>query len=702
MDTTPRHSAVLPASVDPDWTVVIEGADYRLRRVHESLLTVADGHVGTRGTREERDQGSEPLVMVAGVFDAPQAGDIPRPLPGPLWFAVDLDPGKEGSDRRILDLRHGLLWRETPDWPWLRSVRFASLARPGTQVCRIETDGDLAVGETLLLPANTSADMHTGHDRTLAADWLQVHGIGGVTATATDHVAVDADGRRLDRIAIVRGTPDQAPPIQEGLDALATATDTGVDGLLAEHRAAWLARWDHAQVDIDGDSDLQRNVRFCLFHLMASAASEGEAAVGARGLSGPAYAGHVFWDADVFVLPFLAATHPPAARAMLEYRWRRLGAARDRARAEGRQGARFPWESAHDGTEATPPQAVIGDLVLPIHTGEQQVHIVADVAWAALHHHLWSARPEDADVVTDLVVETARYWASRIEVNRDGNVHIRGVMGPDEYHPDVDDNLFTNVMARWNLQQAANLVDDRDRAATWRELADRLVVLRDPESGVHEQFVGYRDLEPLLIADVVPPPVAADLLLGHDRIQTTQVIKQADVLMAHHLVPDQLPPGSLDVDLDHYLPRTAHGSSLSPAIHAALLARLDRPDEAADLLTLAARLDLDDISGTTAGGLHLAAMGGVWQALAHGFLGLSPTPTGLRIDPRQLPETWSRLGIRVLFHGVPVTVQLTHDRCDLHAARPIALLPGSTTVPAHARHLAMERTSQGWTPGAPP
>jgi trehalose/maltose hydrolase-like predicted phosphorylase len=435
---------------------------------------------------------------------------------------------------------------------------------------------------------------------------------------------------------------------------------------------------------------------------MASVADEGEAAVGARGLSGLGYRGHVFWDADVFVLPFLAATHPEAARAMLEYRLRRLPAARAAARELERAGARFPWESASSGADVTPSHAHDRQgRVLPIRTGELEEHIVADVAWAACCYLDWTGDEVFlAGAGRALLVETARYWASRIRLDEDGRGHIYGVIGPDEYHEPVDDNAYTNVMARWNLRRAAALADGVDDAERerWLEIADALIDGYDPVRGLHEQFAGFFELEPLVIAELAPRrPIAADLLLGPERVEGAQVVKQADVLMLHHLVPGELRQGALLRDLRFYEPRTAHGSSLSPGVHAALLARAGILDQALANLRLASRIDLDDLTGTTAGGLHLGAMGSVWQALAFGFAGLRPAGDALAIDPR-LPETWSALELRVRFRGSRVRIRIEPHtltvRADPSTAISVAGMPHNLTAPTS--DLRLERRDGHW------
>jgi trehalose/maltose hydrolase-like predicted phosphorylase len=253
------------------------------------------------------------------------------------------------------------------------------------------------------------------------------------------------------------------------------------------------------------------------------------------------------------------------------------------------------------------------------------------------------------------------------------------VIGPDEYHEDVDDNAFTNVMARWNLRRGADLADElglAPEAADWRQIAAKLIDGWDAETRLYEQFADYWSLEPLLADEVAVPPFAADALLGGARVRRSQLIKQADVLMLHHLVPEEVEPGSLRPNLSFYDPRTTHGSSLSPATHAALLARCGEPDRALLPFRMAARLDLDDLSGTTAGGLHLATMGGLWQSLAYGFCGLRPGRDFLDIDPR-LPSDWSALTLHLVFHGAPVRIRAEHDRVVVDCTAPLTVRIGS-------------------------
>ena len=667
-----RRGEVPRLDGDEAWTISTRGFDPELERVQSAVLTISDGAIGTSGSPVGSHPAARPRVLAAGLYD----GDGPTTdlAACPVWTRLDGELPRATTFERELDLHSGLLRQRVGRESKLESLLFSSLARPGTAVLRAKGMRELLESAG---PLESVPGAHVETGAVNGTTWMRQRvGSGGLAVAASEQL----EGAALDRLATYVVNPASVPDPEEALRRLDQARELGFDGLLTEHRRRWGKRWETADIRIEGDDELQRLVRFALFHLMGSAAECGEAAVGARGLTGPAYRGHVFWDSDVFVLPFLAATDPPAARAMLEYRLRRLGAARAAADELGRAGARFPWESAAAGVDVTPSQAHDhAGRVVAIRTGELEEHIVADIAWAAACYIDWSGDTAfAAGPGRQLFTETARYWASRIRVDPNRRAHIYGVIGPDEYHEPVDDNAFTNVMARWNLRRAAEAangnVAERERES-WLELADALVDGFDPETQLYEQFAGFNRLEPVVIADLVPHrPIAADLLLGHERTLGAQVLKQADVLMLHHLVPGEVAPGSLEPNLAYYEPRTAHGSSLSPAIHAGLFARAGRFGPALEALRLACRIDVDDLTGTTAGGVHLATMGGVWQALVFGFAGARASAAGLDFDPR-LPEAWDELGVQLQFHGYPVRARIGHDTIliDADPAVPVSV-----------------------------
>lgn len=686
------------------WTLTFEiDADERPDPSVVSLLTLSNGSIGVRGGLEDRVD-DDHFVMAAGAFGRGPEGLV-RPLPGGAPTVLSDSGNKVERFRRIIDLRTGVVARQGTQGE-LRTVRFASLTHPDIVALRAQ---DGAAGTPWPRPSGPPrVASATAADHTSVVDPDRADAT--VTETASDRAVVITaaeqrhrvldDGRRIDRLAAIRA--DTLARRQacrtEATSALGSARRAGFDRLLSEHRRAWARRWTTADVEIDGDPDNQIAVRFALFHLLSCAPTTGEAVVGARGLTGLAYAGHVFWDTDVYVLPALAATIPTGARAVLQYRIARLDAARKRALERGLAGARYPWESADTGEEVTPPS--VRDLEgreIPVITGEHAEHINADIVWALHHYIQWTG---DWSILSsgglDVVLETARYWPGRMRTDEYGRAHLDGVIGPDEYHELVDDNAFTNNLARWHLRWAAELGASQGRtteAVSFREAADALVDGYEPTTGRHEQFAGFDELEPVMIGDIARPPVAADVLLGRPRVQATQIIKQPDALMLHHMLPDRCPPGSLRADVDHYLPRTAHGSSLSPAICASVLARDGRPDEALALFDVAARLDLDDLTRTSAGGLHLATMGGLWQAVVHGFGGIMPSTAGLIIDPC-LPQRWERLSVRIRYRDQPLHITIDDENIVVDSPAVVPVIVGGKRLLTPCRSARPRRTDR--------
>ncbi|MGA8417875.1 MAG: glycosyl hydrolase family 65 protein [Candidatus Dormiibacterota bacterium] len=652
-DQLGRRQRGQPPDPTPEssWRVAIEGLDEGHEPARSTMLTLADGRIGTT---------SQPLgstrvtgeTRMAGFYEG--EGPEEHLCTAPSWNQLGIPLDGSGRLARVLDLHTGVLVQHLEhDGSSLSVVEFSSLAEPGTAV------GWAAGSHSLLDSINTKA---TEAEILAARD--------GVLALHIGDERRDGDPAVLERIAVyARGD------IGIARERAREARAVGVSTLHRRHRESWARRWNDAHIDIRGDDELLRNIRFSLFQLMGAVGTEGEAALGARGLSGDGYHGHVFWDSDVFVLPFLAATCAPAARAMLEYRIRRTGAAMEQARELGLQGAKFPWESASSGYEIT-PDTVMGPRgeIVRVRNGEMENHIVADVAWAACRYDDWAGN--DAfrrGPLLHLLVATARYWASRIECDADGSAHIRHVIGPDEYHDDVDDNAFTNVMARWNLRAAATRAGgdcDEREVRQWQVLAEAIEDGLDPESRIYEQFSGFSSLAPFPLRETYgPAPFAADAVIGFDRIQRLQVLKQADALMLHLLIPAEVAEDSLRPNLDRYLPMTAHGSSLSPAVHAALLARVARYPEALELLRLAAGIDVGDTSGPNAG-LHVATMGGVWLALVEGFAGVQADGDGLSVRPR-LPDAWETLTVHLVYRGTRVQLRIKGDEVKVETGGPL-------------------------------
>ena len=692
------------------WVVDIAPLDGWPRRACESIATVADASFGARGLTGLDGSVSWPALFAAGVYTG---DDIPELLAGPVWTSLEARLDGPWTESVQLDLRHGIV-RQRWDLDGREIVlrRFLSGADAGVGVQRV--DGPIGLVETsepLLRPeqrpeTSVTSGLIGGVEVMTVRD---PRSGATIAAAAHDEVNDASSSRSIVRLVGI-GSGGAALAQTLAADRLRRARLTGAAALAQRHRSAWDRRWERCGTWFPDRADLERAVRFANFHLLCagSTGSEpdgavgsppAESAIGARGTTGTAYRGHVFWDTDVFVVPALSAIAPDGARRSLEYRWARLGQARARARSEGRRGARFPWESAADGAEVTPTTAhdLRGNL-LPIRTGDLEIHITADIAWAVGNHVEWTG--DDAFLAThglELLVETARYWTARLEIDRDGSAHLRDVIGPDEYHERVDDNIFTNVMVRHNLRLAAAAAlrfggCDPTEIRSWRELSEAVVAEPD-DAGIYEQFSGYHSLHALSVYDIGRPPLSADALLGHDVVAGSQIIKQPDVMMAYHLVPDLMDAESFERNLELAMERTAHGSSLSPAISASLLLRARRWSEAVHLLELAAFLDLDDMTGTTAGGLHLATMGGLWQAVTFGLVGLRPTGSGLSFDPRVPPDLGS-IRHRLMYHGTLVDVRITGDRARVEAAEPVPVTVADET--RLARRHDVQRSGEGW------
>ena len=702
-----RSDGVGGPVADPSWRLEVDGTEPGREREVESWLTVGNGRTGTRGSLEEGSPQSQPAFYVAGIYGwHPQEQAGPELVRGPDWphlrpgTGTAAGPGEGASDlRRTLDLRHGVLFRESPGF---RTARFASLADRALVV--LQADG-AAAADPPVPPATgaveaVEAEVHGGRVE------LCVQGRGGAPvwfAMSTEA----SEGRTTRLVAVNRDGPARA--------ALDQALSAGTAHLLARHRRAWRQRWVDADVVVHGDRRAQRELRFALYHLIIAADPESDrASVGARSLSGPGYRGHVFWDTEIFLLPFYIWTHPETARALLAYRYRTLPAARAKAARMGYAGALYAWESADTGEEVTPDFIWLPDGTrLTILTGVQEHHVAADVAWAVWHY--WQVTGDDRfveDMGAEIVVETARFWASRAVVGDDGRHHIREVIGPDEYHEGVDDDVFTNVLARWNLRAADALCDRFPAVAArldvepgereqWGAVAAGLVELFDPDTRLYEQCEGFFSLDDERAVDIAPRPFTGELVLGVERLRRTQVVKQADVLLLGVLLPDEVRPDVQEANYRYYEPRTSHGSSLSPAMHALVAARVGDLDDAVAYFHLAGGVDLDNRMGNAADGVHIATMGGLWQAAVFGFGGVRADGDAVRIDPR-LPPVWDGLTFPVHWRGTRISVDVRSDGLTLDLDGPAQVAVGSgAPVGLDAGRFVARREGQGWSAAAP-
>ena len=758
----------LAPSGDPGWLLVEEG--FTLVREHEieSIFAVANGYIGTRASLEEGGRLSQPATFAAGVYADDPASELgPALVVLPDWphieIAVDgarlsMESGRVLEHRRMLDLRQGVLWREWRQQDSsgritrVRFLRLASLADRHALLQSVAVTVENYSGRIELVAGLTLPDGR-GERRplTVTRDLATVMVVAPETSIAmatgsavqpkaeatksrqrhpTDHVderwsweAGLGETVCLDRVVAVYTSRDVADPADTARAHSAMIQERGVPALARDHVDAWSRRWDAAEVRIVGDDEAQRALRFAVYHLVAAANPDDEhVSIGARGLTGEAYRGHVFWDTEIYMLPFYLLTDPPAARALLMYRYHTLDAARRKAKGHGYQGALYAWESADSGEETTPRTVLAPDgSVVSILTGEQEHHISADIAYAVWQY--WRATADDnfmVDAGVDILVETAQFWASRARMEADGHAHIRAVIGPDEYHETVDDNAYTNVMARWNLDRAAAAVAilKREQPTDWKRLSARLALTEDepaawqriaaalvtgfhPDTGLFEQFEGYFGLDEVNVIEHRSCATPIDVCLGRERTRQSKAIKQADVVALCALLWDEWPRAVHEANFNYYEPRTAHGSSLSPALHALVAARLGDEALARSYMQQAGEIDLANNMGNAAGGVHIAALGGLWQAAVFGVAGVRLREDGIALDPHLLPG-WTEMRCSVQWRGRVLRLTLAADparievEVDGSGELTVAIVDGPACRAHPGRRYAVGREGSAW------
>jgi trehalose/maltose hydrolase-like predicted phosphorylase len=365
--------------------------------------------------------------------------------------------------------------------------------------------------------------------------------------------------------------------------------------------------------------------------------------------------------------------------------------------------------------------------IVPVLCGKLEQHVTADVAYAVWQY--WLATGDEGFLLeagAEIMLETGRFWASRAQPEADGYCHIRGVIGPDEYHENIDDNAFTNVMARWNIRRALDIaavlrdrwperwallssqldLDDTE-LGQWRSVAETMAIGFDPKTGLFEQFAGFFALDEIELANYAGRTVPMDVVLGRERTQRSQVIKQADVVALLALLPEEFPGETAALNFRYYEPRCSHGSSLSAGIHGLVAARLGHPELALRYFQQAVAVDLADTHVTIAGGLHVAALGGAWQTAVLGFAGLRFQGDALSLDPR-LPASWHKLSLRVQWRGRHVRVLIDpSEQCleaTLEAGEPMTLAVSGKrhelrTGEVSSCRIAASPASDGSSPG---
>jgi len=500
--------------------------------------------------------------------------------------------------------------------------------------------------------------------------------LGRVTATAEVE-----PGQRLRLVKFLAygwSAQRSLPAVRDQVEAALTAArHTGWEGLLAEQREYLDDFWTGADVELEGDAELQQAIRFGMFHSLQAGARAENRAIPAKGLTGPGYDGHTFWDTETFVLPLLTYTVSGAARDALRWRHSTLDLARDRARQLGLRGAAFPWRTIR-GEECSGYWPA----------GTAAFHIGADIADAVVRYEAATADTAfAAREGLELLVETARLWRSLGHHDDQGRFRIDGVTGPDEYSALADNNVYTNLMAERNLRHAAEAVErhpdrgaqlgvDPEEAAAWRDAARAMLVPYDDARGVHPQSEGFTEHERWDFAHTNSEQYPLFLHFPYFELYRRQVVKQADLVLALHLRGDAFSGEEKTRDFDYYEALTVRDSSLSACTQSVVAAEVGHLQLAYDYFAEAALMDLENLEHNTSDGLHIASLAGAWIAAVAGFGGMRDHDGSVTFAPR-LPDRLSRLAFGVCFSGRRLKIEV-----DQRQAR-YSLLGGEAVGIAH-------------------
>ncbi|MDR3359156.1 MAG: hypothetical protein LBO20_00550 [Bifidobacteriaceae bacterium] len=566
-----------------------------------------------------------------------------------------------------------------PDWDPRKSETLHTRVLRPELAEQDEASGRLAMGYRC---ANSGMTIAVGVDHVMETDndFTRADTLGQDLAetrfTVSARAGVPVRLVKLVAYHTSRGVPATELAARCGL-TLDRAGRVGVERLRQDQRDYLERFWQRSDVEVVGQGATQQAVRWNLFQVAQTAARAEGAGIPAKGLTGSGYSGHHFWDSEIYVLPFLTYTTPAWARSALRYRYTMLDAARRRAHELSEAGALYPWRTIN-GEEASAFYAA----------GTAQYHIDADIAYA-LSQYLHATGDIDflAREGVDMLVETARMWQGLGFMRAQGRggpaeFFIHGVTGPDEYTTVVNDNLFTNAMARFNLRAAAEalrLIQRENPVAygkavarlrlapcepgNWLEAAEAMHIPYDERLGIHPQDDQFLQKE-LWDLDATPDEQRPLLLHYHPLvIYRFQVLKQADVVLAQFLCSADFTAEEKLADFDYYDPLTTGDSSLSAVAQAIMAAEVGYQELAQKYFAAALYVDLSDLHGNAADGVHVASAGGVWSSLVYGFAGLRDVDGRVCFDPR-LPELWQGLVFHIAIGSSRVRVELGQDAIE--------------------------------------
>lgn len=690
---------------------------------YATIMALGNGYLGLRAGHEEYYSEQTRGMYVAGVYNKFTANDVTEivNLPDLIGMKIEINSeifsvltGEILSYERILNMQKGELTREVV-WKnkdghrfCLKFQRFVSkdnLHLLASKITVISLDCEASIKITTGIDAQTSnfGKQHLLEENIRVLDKKIMHAVYSTTESnhtialattcnvpSTSNVSFVAKNRQLmaiiqqditvdqpfelEKISAIYTSIDKVEeePAQASIQAVQENKSAGYDRLLESSAIKWNHFWEQKRVIISSKEEIdQIAIDFSLYHIeIMTPAHDDRFSVGAKGLTGEGYKGHVFWDTEIFIAPFHLFTEPEVARKLLTYRYLHIKEAKDKATKNGYAGALFPWESAYSGMEETPEYAAINIL-----TGTRQKvasaiaehHIVADIAFAVCKYY--ENTFDDVFMENEgleLLKETARFWISRT-TDENEVLSINDVIGPDEYTEHINNNAYTNYMAYYNVQQALSYMEkyhkiEEDLVKSGNDFLNRLYLPQPNKYKIIPQDDTFLTKPEIDLSIYKQTQGSQAILFDYSRqeVNEMQILKQADVVMLLYLFPNLFEEDVVKKNLHYYEKHTIHDSSLSKAIHAIVAARCGEKENAYRLFQEACLIDLGPNPKSSDEGIHAASLGANWLATIFGFANITVEANKLKISPN-LPKNWDKLSFPFHWQGTNLEISITQD-----------------------------------------
>lgn len=717
---------------ESEWLVPDDSFAVEDQTLKESIFTLGNGYLGSRGTYEENPQRSDQGTFFAGIYN--KNGQKVAELlnaPNPFFLRLSVDnqfleafQTNVTGHHRTLDMNKGLLHRqtlfrtETGTVIDYQSLRFLSMADKHLGVMTVDVtshDRDLLLTFDISIDLNvynlsvTSQtkffevvrEEHEGSLYFLTVRSLDgQHEISYGQRTTFSYKDENAELSSLKTtLKIERGKPlvltkylifmtsNDIPDENERklaiVKKLQTIARTDFHQVIEEHLDAWQERWQSQDIQLQGDPPLQHALRFNLYQLIIAAHPHAALnSVAAKLLTGEGYLGHIFWEAELLLLPAYLAAQPSIARDFLEYRFRRLAPALQIAESKNYRGALYPWESAGSGYEETPKWSVdLDGTMTPVYTAKYAFHVNLAIFYAINYYYLATA---DVEFMLSkglaMMISLCRFWRSKIALDHNNNLYqVEHVMGPDEFHVDINNSYYINFLIAWSFKRLVELVTQFQTdysVQTTQLLKNCHFYEKDQEKLLHisenihlptkkklliqfDQYLTLRPTEKIMLNAEGLPMIPSNILVAD--LGTTQYVKQPEVVLLFMLFPNLFSDKTKEENFEFYNSRTLHRSSWSPPVSSAVAAQLGQNEQAYHYLQLALFTDLKNIFANSQSGIHAPTVGGAWNAIIRGFAGLDITDQGLVLKPN-LFSTWRALTFKIFYRDFYVNFTLEQDK----------------------------------------